>query len=56
MPVQRMSNLVQALLLLELKVAIEVESIGFEEEPDLVSRVQEVSVIGLKLYHFLQVC
>ena len=51
MPVKRVSDLVEALPLLHPEVArVRVEGVGLEEKPDLVAGIEEVVVLGLRVW------
>lgn len=47
MPVKGVADLVEALLLLHLELAVVVERVLLEEETNLVAGVEEVPVLGL---------
>ena len=51
MPVKRVSDLVEALPLLHPEVAgVRVEGVGLKEKPDLVAGIEEVVVLGLRVW------
>ena len=54
MPVKRVSDLVEALPLLHPEVArVRVEGVGLEEKPDLVAGIEEVVVLGLRVWRYV---